>query len=137
MYYIISFIIDNNIFIMYSRVIEEPALGYMQIVPRRNAATLLPIIQQHVAPGTKVRSDELAAYNRIISLPNVTSHNVVNHSIQFVTPDGMHIQNAESSWNRGKIKLKECVDVMSTKYQATSMNIGRGMWRTAKQCLTP
>ena len=81
-------------------------MGYMQIVPRRDTATLLPIIGQHVAPGTTAWSDEWAAYNLIIALPNVPGHNVVNHSIQFVTPGGVHIQNAESYWNRVKIKLK-------------------------------
>ena len=33
-------------------VSQSPALGFMKVVPQRNAATLLPVIQQHVAPGT-------------------------------------------------------------------------------------
>ena len=85
---------------------HQPALGYMQIVPRRDAATLLPIIQQHVANRTIIWSDEWAAYNRVASLPSVSRHDSVNHSIEFVTPGGVHIQNAESYWNRVKIKLK-------------------------------
>ena len=28
---------------------QTPAVGYMELVPQRDAATLLPIIQQHVA----------------------------------------------------------------------------------------
>ncbi len=40
----------------------SPALGYMEIVPNRTAATLLPLIQSRVAPGTIVHSDQWAAY---------------------------------------------------------------------------
>ena len=31
---------------------QSPALGYMEVVSLRDAATLLPIIQAHTAPGT-------------------------------------------------------------------------------------
>ena len=86
---------------------HDPALGYMHIVPRRDAATLLPIINSHVAPGTTVWSDEWAAYNRVSTLTNVTAHGTVNHSIEFVDAvTGVHTQNIESYWNRVKTKLK-------------------------------
>ena len=88
-------------------VSHEPALGYMEIVQRRNAATLLPIIQAHVHPGTTVYSDEWAAYNSVQSLPSVATHETVNYSLHFVDPvTGVHTQNVESYWNRVKIKLK-------------------------------
>ena len=51
-----------------------PALGVMQLVAQRDAATLLPIIQQHVRPGTIVWSDMWAAYNRVQHLPPVAQH---------------------------------------------------------------
>ena len=77
------------------------------VVPQRDAATLLPLINAHVAPGTIIHSDEWAAYNRAQRLSNVSSHGVVNHSINFVKPTtGVHTQNVESYWNRVKIKLK-------------------------------
>ena len=66
---------------------------------------MLPIIQQHVAAGTVVWSDEWAAYNHMASLPNVSNHDVVNHSVEFVSPSGVHTQNVESY--RTKIKLKK------------------------------
>lgn len=85
---------------------EQPALGYMEVVAQRNAATLLPIIQDHVLPGTIVHSDEWAAYNRVAGLPGVAGHDTVNHSVEFVSPGGVHTQNVESYWNRVKTKLK-------------------------------
>ena len=88
-------------------VSHTPALGYMEIVPRRDAATLLPIIQNVVQPGTTIHSDEWAAYNRVQSIPGIAAHETVNHSLFFVDPvTGVHTQNIESYWNRVKIRLK-------------------------------
>ena len=85
---------------------HTPGLGYMEIVPRRDAATLLPIIQAHTAPNTIIHSDQWAAYNGISAVAPVT-HQVVNHSLHFVDPTtGVHTQNMESYWNRVKGKLK-------------------------------
>ena len=86
---------------------HDPALRYMQIVQQRDAATLLPIINSHVAAGTIVWSDQWAAYNRVASLSNINSHGTVNHSVEFVdSATGVHTQNIESYWNRVKIKIK-------------------------------
>jgi transposase-like protein len=79
----------------------------MQVVQRRDAATLLPIIQTRTAPGSIVHSDAWAAYRRVQGLGNVAAHNVVNHSLNFVDPvTGVHTQHVESYWNRVKTKLK-------------------------------
>ena len=64
-------------------VSTRPATGYMQLVDQRNAATLLPIIQQHVYLGTVVHSDEWAAYSQISSAGY--SHLSVNHSLHLLT----------------------------------------------------
>lgn len=104
-----------------------PALGYMNIVSQRDAATLLPIIQAHVAPGSVIHSDQWAAYNRVGSLPNVSTHSTVNHSITFVdSVTGTHTQNVESYWNRVKTKLKRMKGCHATQLPSY---LDEFMWR--------
>ena len=86
---------------------HTPGLGYMTIVPSRDAGTLLPIIRAHTAPGTTIHSDQWRAYDSVNTLPAVSTHEVVNHSLHFVGPAaGVHTQTVESYWNRVKTKLK-------------------------------
>ena len=87
-------------------VSHTPALGYMQIVQDRTAATILPIIQAHLAGGTIVHSDQWESYSQVSRLPNVSQHETVNHSVEFISPTGIHTQNVESYWNRVKTKIK-------------------------------
>ena len=89
--------------------------------------TLLPIIQQHVRPGTIIWGDEWAAYRRVQQLPAVTQHATVNHSIEFVNPvTGVHTQHVESYWNRVKIKFKRMRGVQDTML---SSYLDEYMWR--------
>ena len=86
---------------------QTPGVGYMEIVSTRDAATLLPIIQSHTAPGTIIHSDQWRAYNSVNTIPAVASHRIINHSLHFVDPaTGVHTQTVESYWNRVKTKLK-------------------------------
>ena len=84
----------------------SPALGVMELVASCDAATLLPIIQRHVCPGTIVWSDMWAAYNNVQHLPPLAQHQMVNHSIEFVNSTiGVHTQNIvilEQSENQDK-----------------------------------
>ena len=80
----------------------------MEVVQTRDAATLLPLIQAHVAPGTVVHSDQWQAYNRVANLPAVSVHQTVNHSVNFVDPvTGIHTQHIESYWNGVKSETQE------------------------------
>ena len=84
----------------------SPALGYVQVDEKRDAATLLPIINNVVKPGIVIHSDEWAAYRKIQSSLGF-EHRTVNHSKQFVAPDGTHTQASESYWNKAKRPMKE------------------------------
>ena len=64
-------------------------------VEHRDAATLLPIIQQHVRPGNIVYSDEWSSCHRINSSTGLV-HKTVNHTLHFVDPaSGAHTQGIE------------------------------------------
>lgn len=71
---------------------------------RRDAATLLPIIQQHVIAGTTIHSDMWGAYNQLGALGY--QHRTVNHHRFFVDPNtGVHTNLAENLWRNAKRKL--------------------------------
>ena len=82
--------------------------GFLVAVPQRDAATLLPILQQYVRPGTTVISDFWAAYNTIGNIGY--QHLTVNHSVNFVDPVTHATTNhVESMWGRAKQRNKrEC-----------------------------
>ena len=70
-------------------------------VPRRNAATLLPVIQQYILPGITIISDCWAAYQTLGQLGYI--HLPVNHSIQFVNPaNGACTNHVKCYWKNCK-----------------------------------
>ena len=79
--------------------------GFLIPVPQRDAATLLPIIQQWIAPGTTIHSDMWGAYNQLMNIGY--QHGTVNHTYHFVDPlTGVHTNHVESMWMRAKNKFK-------------------------------
>ena len=84
---------------VFGKVERDTGRMVMLCVPDRSAATLIPLIQHYVLPGSIVYSDEWAAYNILAHTPQYT-HHTVNHSENFVNPTtGVHTQGIEGSWN--------------------------------------
>ena len=78
----------------------------MYTVPDWRAATLLPIIQGSIRPGTTIMPDMLAAYGDIQAMGY--AHLTVNHTYEFVDPiTGAHTQNVENSWKNAKQSNKK------------------------------
>ncbi|KAA3669764.1 uncharacterized protein DEA37_0006204, partial [Paragonimus westermani] len=79
--------------------------GYCLHVQDRSAATLIPIIQQWVAPGSTIYSDQWASYNGLAALG--FTHMTVNHQTNFVDPITQACTNqVEAFWSRLKRRLK-------------------------------
>ena len=68
--------------------------------------TLLPIIQDHILPGTCVMSDLWRAYDCLNN--EGFQHLTVNHSLNFIDPDtSAHTQNIENTWWVAKQSLRQ------------------------------
>lgn len=81
----------------------------MKVVPNRKRATLEPLIEEWVLPGSRIISDGWAAYRRLDQLGGGTyQHDVVVHEQNFVDPADpeIHTNNVENMWMRAKYKLK-------------------------------
>ena len=88
---------------VFGGVCRETHERFVYKVDRRDSATLLPIIQQMVLPGSIVHTDGWGAYNGIGTLPQGYTHQVVNHSLNFVDPlTGCHTQTVERMWREVK-----------------------------------
>ena len=100
--------------------------GMVEVLDR-SAATLLPLIQQHILPGTTVLSDEWRSYSRIPTLGMV--HETVNHSLNFVDPStGAHTQGIESTWAAAKRMMRK-KGVMGTSAELFPTYLQEFLWR--------
>jgi transposase-like protein len=81
---------------------------FMFPIADRSAATLIPVITQHILPGTTIVSDLWRAYNNIPTIPGMNyTHETVNHSENFVDPNtGANTQRIERSWKSAKERNK-------------------------------
>ena len=95
-------------------------------VPKRDAATLIPIIEEYICPGSTIYSDEWRAYSSIPTMHGY-SHCTVNHSQNFVHPDtGAHTQQIESMWSQVKKLMREGKTMNSTLFETY---LPEFMWR--------
>ena len=107
---------------------SSPCRGYFQVVPRRDRATLAPILQRVLLPGSELHSDDWPGYRNIVAhVPNLSLHQVVVHRENVVDPvRGIHTQEAEAAWSRLKYYIKREKGIRGYDLQAF---LNEQMWR--------
>lgn len=79
---------------------RETGCCFMVAVERRDAATLIPLIEEWVVPGTTIITDFWKSYDCI---SDAYEHLKVNHSVNFKDPEtGAHTNSIEGSWAHAK-----------------------------------
>lgn len=79
---------------------------FVEVVQDRSAATLMDIIQRHVAPGSQVYTDCWKGYRTDGLLDLEMIHATVNHSLHFKDPETMvHTNTIEGTWAGMKRKI--------------------------------
>jgi transposase-like protein len=111
---------------VFGGICRETAEVFIVKVPDRSAATLLPIIQQKIRPGTTVISDCWRAYNAIGDFG--LNHRRVNHRYNFLDPlSGAHTQTIERSWRSAKARNER---QYGTSREMLESYIAEFMWRS-------
>lgn len=80
-------------------VFGEPTECFIFAVENRTAASLIPIIEENIAPGSIIISDKWKSYDSIRNCNNQYNHIMVYHSKNFVNPEsGAHTNTVERMW---------------------------------------
>lgn len=111
---------------MFGGICRETKECFVVNVPDRSAATLMPLIQQWIHPGTTIISDSWRAYNGIQAAG--FAHQTVNHHYNFVDPaTGAHTQTVERMWRSVKFRNKK---QSGTARDFMESYLAEYMWRT-------
>lgn len=82
---------------------------WLEVVAKRDAATIERIINAHILPGTTIVTDAWRGYNNVGQMRNgVYTHEVVVHANEFVHTihDEIHTETIEGLWMQAKRKLR-------------------------------
>lgn len=114
---------------VFGGVCRETGQGFLVFIPDKSAATLLPLVQEHIAPGSIVHTDGLPSYNGIANLPvnPPYQHLVVIHQDNFVDPlTGACTNRVECYWKNAKRRFKSMAGVHTTTLES---HLDEFLWR--------
>ena len=95
-------------------MLERGGRVVVKVVPNVSARTLLPMIQEHVLPGTTVYTDELGSYNRLSRLGY--PHQSVRHRAKQYVDGNAHINGLEGLWGNIKRSIDGIHHAVSPEY---------------------
>ncbi|RUS85856.1 hypothetical protein EGW08_006408 [Elysia chlorotica] len=97
-------------------------------VQHRSADTLLALIQERVAPGSHIITDEWRAYSRLATVGY--THGTVNHSQNFVNPEtGANTNLIENTW----WCIKRSLPATHTRKEHFAAHLAEFIWRKKHQ----
>jgi transposase-like protein len=113
---------------VFGGICRETRQVFMMQVRNRQADTLLPIINSHVLPGSRIISDGFASYNSLTERYDYFSHSVVIHDQFFIHPgdNDIHTQSVESMWNDFKSYIKR---MRGTRHSLFKSYVAQYVWQ--------
>lgn len=101
-------------------VVERHNKVVTKVVADVSAATLLPIIQEHVARRSTVYTDELLSYRRVSALGY--EHRTIYHAGNVFVRDDIHTNTIEGFWSLVKRGSNGAYHAVSPKYLGDYVN---------------
>ena len=100
------------------------------VVEKTDRATLQPIIQQFVAEGSRVITDELAAYNGLVTLGY--THAVVAHGAEEYANGDVFTNSIEGFWSHFRRMIVGCYHDVSDEHLQQYIDEAVYRWNTRK-----
>jgi transposase len=85
-------------------LIKRKGKVYTQVVKNCSAATLLPIIKEHVSSGAEIFTDGFKAYDGLVDAGYKKHHRVIHSKNEFAN-GRKHINGIENFWGLAKTRL--------------------------------
>ena len=100
------------------------------VVENTNKDTLLPIIEQFVAGGSTIMTDELHAYHGLPSLGYI--HRIVTHGAEQYVEGDVSTNHIECFWSHLRRMITGCYHNVSKKYLQSYVDEAVYRWNTRK-----
>ena len=110
--------------------VENISYVHAFVVEDTNKTTLQPIIQQFVAEGSRVITDELNAYNGLNGLNYV--HAVVNHGSEEYANGDVFTNSIEGFWSHFRRMITGCYHDVSDEHLQSYIDEAVYLWNTRK-----